>query len=346
MCQRQRTTAKRHHIVPKLLLRRFAEDDRVWVLDRIKKKSYRTSIINAACEKDFYTVETNSEVGEDLVEQEFLPPIEGKADLIIQNILDSRRLPKGVDWDLMACFLAIMYVRVHKLRNIINCAWQTGSKLLVEQILLDEKRWKSIMQEVSQQTGIDIDIKYEEALRAREKVNINVDIPRTYYVKEMLTSVLLFAQVFSEMTPHLEVTDVLCESEFVISDCPILPIPKSSNPSPNWRWYRNQDANLFFPLSSRACFILSYDGFPTVQTVKKRHVAFVNHLMACNSHRQIISKQQNFAWLKKNGATSTSHEELLEFLEQISNEQPEKNLDKEFFQKGISNMLKERETSE
>ena len=314
-------------------------------MDRINKQSYRTSIINAACEKDFNTVETNGEVNEDWVEQKVLSPIEGKADLIIQNILDSHKFPKGENWDLMANFLAIMYVRVHKLRNIINCAWQMGSELLVEQIHSDEVRWKSIMKEVSQQTGIDIDLNYEEALRACEKIDIHVDITKTYHVKEMLEIGAFFVPVFSEMTPHLEVIDVLCESEFVISDCPIVPISKSSNPSPGWRWYRNHDANLFFPLSTRACFILSYDGFPTVQTINTRHVAFINHLMACNSQRCIISKQQDFVWRKRNGATSTSHKELLGFLKQIPDEQPKKNFDKEFLRKRIVDKLREREIS-
>ena len=130
-----------------------------------------------------------------------------------------------------------------------------------------------------------------------------------------------------------------CDAEYVISDCPIVPVPKSLNPSVGWRWYKNPDANLFFPLSSRVCLILNYDQLRKVTTVNKKRVALVNHLMACNCQRVIISNKEDFVWRRENGTTSTSHKELFEFLEQIPVGPPETNLDRKSLWKGILNAL-------
>jgi hypothetical protein len=58
MSDQQKNLARRHHILPRLLLKRFSEEEKVWVLDRVNGTSYRTSIVNAACETDYYSVET------------------------------------------------------------------------------------------------------------------------------------------------------------------------------------------------------------------------------------------------------------------------------------------------
>lgn len=340
MSKGQRNTARRHHIIPQLLLKRFAQDDRVWVLDRVENRSYRTNITNV-CEVDYYSVETDGEIGQDCVEQKVLAPIEGKADPVIQNMLISHGLPQGDDWDLMSNFLAIMYTRGPTQRKLIENLYQFGSEVIDKHIHSDKKTWKATFETISRETNMDVNMEYEEALRARKDMKIEVEIPTTHYVQETLLLGAFFVSVFHEMTPNLEIVDFACEAEYTISDCPIVPMSKSMNPSPGWNWYRNSDADLYFPLSSKACLILNYDKNRKVMKVGRRRVAFVNHLMACNSQRSIISKQQDFVWRRENGTTSASYKELLEFLEDIPRGPAETSMDKESLHKNILDALEE-----
>jgi len=344
MGQRQRNIARRHHILPEFLLKRFAQDGKVWVLDRAENRSYRTNITNVI-EVDYYSVETDGEIRQDCVEQEVLALIEGKAGPVIQNMLSSHKLPQGADWELMANFLAVMYTRGPMLRKLIKRSYQFGSEVIEEHIHSDDKTWKATFEEISKETGIDVNMDYEDALRARETFDIHVEIPRTHYVVEMLEIGAILVPVFAEMTPNLEIVDVLFDSEYVISDRPIVPVPKSLKPYDGWRWYKNPDADLFFPLSSRACLVLNYDALRKVTTVDTRRIALINHLMACNSQRMIISKKKDFVWRRENGTTSVSHEELLEFLEDIPCGRAETGLDKESLRKGILDALNDVEKS-
>ena len=348
MGQRQRNTARRHHIIPQLLLKRFAQDDRVWVLDRAENRLYRTNIINVACEVDYNAVETTGKFGQDCVEQEVFAEIEGIAEPIIQNMLNRRspQFPQGRDWELMANFLALMYTRGPTLRKLIKRLHQFGSEVIVDHIYSDENTYKATFEEISKDTGIDVNMDYKEALRARQEMEIHVEIPTTHYVHETLLLGAFFVPVFADMTPNLEIVDVLCDSEYVISDRPIVPITKSLKTYDGWSWYKNPDADLFFPLSSRACLVLNYDALRKVTIVDTRRIALINHLMACNSQRVIISKKKDFVWRRENGTTSVSHEELLEFLEDIPCGPAETGLDKESLRKGILNKLKERPQSE
>lgn len=341
MGQKTRNIARRHHIIPRLLLKRFAVDEQVWVLNRTEGRSYRANIQDATCETDYYTVETNGQIAQDSVEQDVLSLIEGKADPIIRDMLESRQLPRDKDWELMANFLAIMYVRGPTLRVMIKRILECASKVGEEYIHSNEERWTSIIGEVSKQTGIGVNIGYEEALRARHELEIYVEIPTSHYVQEMLYIAALFVPVFAEMTPNLEIVGVACDAEYVISDCPIVAVSRSLQPSTGWRWYRNSDADLYFPLSSRACLVLNYDALRKVISVHRKRVAFVNHLMACNSQRMIVSKANDFVWRRENGTTSTSHEELIKFLEQVPKGPAEISLDRKSLQKSLLDAMNE-----
>lgn len=331
MSKQQKNLARRHHILPKLLLKRFAEEDKVWVLDRANKVSYRTSIVNAACETDYYSVETTGGVPADCIEQEVLGTIEGRAEPIIQSILARRKFPKGgsKDWIVLVNFLALMYSRGPTLRGMLHNVYQLGAEATSEFLHADEERWTSIMKKCCEQTGAHLNLRYEDALHARDELEITVDIPTTHYVQFMLELVMILVPVFSEMTVNLEIIDVISDAEYSVSDCPILPTPRSSNHALNARWLGNPDVDLFFPLSAKACMVLNYDALPKVTTVTKHRVAFVNHVVACNSERVIISRKRDFVWQRENGTTSTSHEELLEFLSEFSNAPAEMRVDKE-----------------
>ena len=314
MVKKQNNIARKHHILPRLLLKRFARDDQVWVIDRINQNSYPTNIKNATCVKDYYMVETTGELSGDCIEQGPLAKIENLVEPVIDRMLKSWALPKGENWNILVNFLALMYFRGPIFRTILHRGYEYGCGVLEEHIHSSEKKWKAIVGELCQMEGIDID--YEKALSARKELELHVDIPNTYHVQEILDFASGFVPVFAEMTPNIERIDGFSDAKFVISDCPIVPIPRSANPPREWRWFRNPNANLYFPVSSKVCLILNYDELRKVTNVNRARVAFVNHVMALNSERVIISEEQDFVWRRPNGTIASSHQDLLEFLRQ------------------------------
>jgi hypothetical protein len=229
-----------------------------------------------------------------------------------------------------------MYVRGPTLRGILRSVYQFGAEATSEFLHTDEERWNTIVKNFCEQAGMDLNLRYEDALRARDELKITVDIPTTHYVRFMLKLAGILVPIFSEMTPHLEITDVVCDAEYAISDCPILPTSRSPNHVSNWRWRQNADADLFFPVSARACLVLNYDTLSKVTTVTRQRVAFVNHVVACNSERVIISRRKDFVWRRENGTTSVSHEELLEFLREFADAPSEMRVNKDQLQAKLS----------
>ncbi|ACY13697.1 DUF4238 domain-containing protein [Haliangium ochraceum] len=106
------TTPKRHHVVPRFFLQRFALGNQVELVDRHDRtKRITTSVEKALAYKHFYSVDTGS--GRNTtVERLFATHIEGPAKRAISRIVDEKRscsLP-GLRRPL-ATFLAFQYVR-------------------------------------------------------------------------------------------------------------------------------------------------------------------------------------------------------------------------------------------
>jgi len=235
-------------------------------------------------------------------------------------MLQTGALPKDEDWGILANFLALMYCRGLLFRAILKTVYEFGTNVLVEHLFSSEEIWKAIVGEMHQAEGIDIGIDYKEAVLTRNYFKFGMEIPNTYHVRLMLELASICVPVFAEMTPNPEtVNTVVSDARFAISDCPIVAVSKSPNPPSTWRWPRNPDAELFFPLSSKACLVLNYDGLRKVSNVDRRRVGYVNHLMVLNSERQIISEERDFVWQRENGTISSSHSELLQFLKTTPN---------------------------
>lgn len=69
------------------------------------------SIVKAAVIKDFNTVETINKRDRDFIEQEYLCKVESGAAKIIDEMLETNRLPCGKEWDDLAFFIAVMFLR-------------------------------------------------------------------------------------------------------------------------------------------------------------------------------------------------------------------------------------------
>lgn len=109
---------RRHHLVPKFYLRRFARNEQIRVRSRDLTKSFINSISDASVRTHYYSVELSDGTRSPQVEQA-LAKVEGAANKIILG-MDEGRLPTGEDKKTFSFFLALQMTRTQAQRNSLD----------------------------------------------------------------------------------------------------------------------------------------------------------------------------------------------------------------------------------
>ncbi len=302
--------ARKHHILPKSYLKRFTQGDNIWVLDFELKKQYQSNIEDAATIKDFYTVKTIEKDEDDSVEKNYLGKIESLAGPAIDHIINARTFKDRHQWDILVNFTAQMYTRTPLFRQIILETYDHLLHKMTKEMLKDKATFKKILEEAKVGLKKDMNLTYEQALHVHKNSDTTINIPRTYYIELMRVYANDLVPIIGQMTPNLLCIPFGCEARFVTGDVPTIPVPR--NPKASKMWVGDPNCDLYFPLSSRCCLVLNYDGLRKVNDVSTRRIAFVNHLVACNCTRIILSENQTFVWMQENGITSNDQQHLID----------------------------------
>lgn len=106
---------KRHHYVPKFLLKNFSESDKVYVFEKRKCKSFKNNISNTFVEKDFNTIQKSIKL------EEAYGKIETASAPIIAKIIKGGSINwiDGNEKKSLIEFFAVQYERTHIARD--NC---------------------------------------------------------------------------------------------------------------------------------------------------------------------------------------------------------------------------------
>jgi hypothetical protein len=111
---------RRHHTVPKFLLRRFAADDQVQLVWRDDlSRSFPTNVDNALVETDFYNIETDAGASTE-VEELLGTHIEGPAARALRRVVDESRFPPmpGLR-ETLSQFFSFQFVRGPAMRHML-----------------------------------------------------------------------------------------------------------------------------------------------------------------------------------------------------------------------------------
>jgi len=301
--------ARKHHILPRKYLERFSKDNRIWVLDFETKKQNNLHLEDAAVIKDFYTVKTINSQEDDLIEQKFLSDIEGKCDQAISEAISKHTFSKGEPWVLLANYIALMYFRTPLFRQIFLETYEQFSNKMADDLIESEKSYNEMMKGFEKQYPEVKVLTYEQAKKARDKFEISVDIPRTFYIKKMMIYASNLVPVIYNMTPNLFCSHKYVDAKFITGDVPIIAIPRKSTTSSTW--INNQDMDLYFPISSHHCLVLNYDSLPKSNYISSKRIAWINHLIACNCTRIVLSEEESFVWMRENRTISSDTHELV-----------------------------------
>jgi hypothetical protein len=124
-------TPRRHHVVPKLHLRGFADDrEQVRVVTRDDlTKSYCASISDATVQRDFYALETDAGPSH-VLETEVLAKAEGECKAPLSRLLGGTFPPTMQDRLLLAKFIALQWVRSENQTERISALLEGLAKLV------------------------------------------------------------------------------------------------------------------------------------------------------------------------------------------------------------------------
>jgi hypothetical protein len=164
---------KRHHVIPKLLLRNFTEDpgdkrSLLWRLDLASGKIHQAGRDNVAVIKHYYSVEGPS--GErDPAPEVALSQIEGHVGPIIQGIVEPGGRLRRKDRFALGAFIALLYRRTPRGRSYLNFIDRQVSNLLFDLSVSDTHHFHQDMAELNP----DRSPEEIETLRAQMRGRIN-----------------------------------------------------------------------------------------------------------------------------------------------------------------------------
>lgn len=135
--------ARRHHYLPQSYLAAFTntgqKDGQFNVLEVQSGRSFRTSPINVATERDFNRVDIEGH-SPDAIEQA-LAPFEAQAVAAIRKVIETEEFPNDDDWNWILNLLGLIAVRNPQLRESFNYSREQVIHRIGDLLVSDKKIW-------------------------------------------------------------------------------------------------------------------------------------------------------------------------------------------------------------
>ena len=287
--------ARRHHYLPQVYLRAFTDtglkDGQFNVLDVQSGRSFRTSPINVAVERDFNRVDIEGH-SPDAIEQA-LAPFEAQAVTAIRKVIETEEFPSDDDWNWILNLLGLIAVRNPQLRQSFNSSHEQVIHRIGDLLVSDKKIWDHHVKKARESgQSIDEDVSFEDAKQFVEGRKYEIEFSPEgnlrveFHAFDKLLPILGQRAWSVLVAPH-------DGPEFICSDHPVTLVWKHGRSGPVG--YGLRETEVFFPLGRRVGF---YGTFETplkpVVKCKPGHVATMNRRVAWNSERHVYSTLESF----------------------------------------------------
>jgi hypothetical protein len=286
--------SQRHHYLPQMYLRGFAdEDDLVWVFDRQNKTYLHQGVINTAVKKDFYTVKGPDGQKTDAVETMMANMVESPMKSIIER-LDKKNLNwEGEDREILALFVALLRTR--------NLAFDKDQNEFTDQFF----RWwnkathpspeavDKSLRDYEAKTGEDMtDVSPQELFEMIRDDQFEFKNPRQNNIKMMMSLSLDIAKVLFRL--NWEILAAPKGMSFITCDNPFTVVPPPHfNSSLEGFGILTPGASTVVPLSRKTAICFYGEGQRTRgAVVYKDFLRNTNVVVAANSERFIIAKEE------------------------------------------------------
>jgi hypothetical protein len=289
-----RKLSRRHHYLPQMYLRGFADDDGlVWVFDRQNNTFLHQGVINTAVKKDFYTVVGPDGEKSDAIETLMANSVEGPTKCIIEK-LDKRNLNwEGEDRAILALFVTLLRTR--------NLAFDRDQNEFTDQFF----RWwakashstteavENSLREYQEKTGQDTtSVSAQEMFEMIRDDRYEFHNPRQNNIKMMMSLSLDLARALFRL--NWDILSAPKGESFVTCDNPFTVVPPPSfDDTFDGFGILTPGASTVVPLSRRTAICFRGEGDQTRgAVVYKDFLRSVNLVVAANSERFVIAREE------------------------------------------------------
>jgi len=306
---------KRQHIVPKFYLTYFAVNEKVWVVDfHSDIAPYRTSIINALCISDFYTVTTKEKDQEDRLEINF-SHVEAHTEPIIDRLLKEMVIPENEDKEKLAGFLACLWLRGPRMRQVQLELYESAIKHFDTLYWSDPVRFDNFWREFNANNP-DTPITKELARKVTDESIVEGYFTREAYVQTFLDALPIQERLFRNMSLSVLWADPLSMPRFITGDFPFVVENKSSGEFgiPANGGLLNRNVIIYIPVAPLVCLVLQYGGESGIYPVSsERLIPILNSKLASMTSRYVVSSAERIYWFKSNKVQTSADKLHREF---------------------------------
>jgi uncharacterized protein DUF4238 len=288
---------RNHHYVPKFYLAGFTRtgtvDDRLFVLDRQRRRQWPSSPRQAAHESDFYAIDVGPST-DPMVVEKYLAELEGLCAPVLRAIRDSGRFPQGEARKALLAFVALQAVRVPTIRRNISRFVDGVLKDLGQQMLGTEAGWQEFLTADGSRRHLP-SMTQEEAANVVQSDELRFDLDQTWHVSTMLNAARRLAHAFGERNWSLWMADDRAP-DLICSDRPVSVEWHTATPPPLLpAGFGVPKTLIIMPVNRRMAIAGAYEEQPTSAILDSQDVAVVNRSTQDRAI-QLYSCDPDFVW--------------------------------------------------
>jgi uncharacterized protein DUF4238 len=305
--------ARAHHYISQFYLAGFtssgSKKGTLYVHDLKQPKSWPSNTAAAGYQKDFYRINLPGRSPDEI--EKILSLIEAPAATVIKELAARDVIPSGKDFGALMQFVALMAVRIPRLREIHARFEEDWARQIIKlEAELPPERLAAANQEYRQENP-GSQLTAEQYKQFAESDEYDVGVTQDGHMHALvadLANVPMLASVLAQRTWNLLVADSQA-GEFVCTDNPVVldwaieaPIFYQSSPG-----FAILDTIVHMPLTRHHALIGNLYGSAKIKMphgealpANRDIVASVNRLLAQRATRFIYSAKPDFEWKRTN----------------------------------------------
>lgn len=287
--------ARRHHFLPQGYLAGFTEsgekDGWLHVLDMHLGRSFRTSPLNVAVEKDFKRIDLDGHPPDAI--EVALAPLESRAIQAIRRTVDTRQFPGPEDHNLILNLISLLLAQNPKSRRLLNKNRTALADAKLKFLVSSRDVWEHHVK-LARAAGESLpsDVKYERALRfvteRRYTVQFSTDgtLRAEFDAQDRVLAKLGKRRWTLLLTPESGPLFITCDYPFSLAMAPGVRGTPSLDGS---------DTEFLFPLSKTAAFLGIHEPtLPPVLNISAKAIAIMNGRTLRRADRRLFLAQRRF----------------------------------------------------
>lgn len=309
------STSRRHHYLSQCYLKGFAADrdnPELFVVDAKEKRSFTTSPLNVANERDFHRIEISG-LSPDALEQAF-SGFEGELGPALQRIIDARSIQNENDRTVLLNFVGLIAFKNPRLRENIRKAHEQELKIFMELITSTREKYDT---HVKQARPEEFNEETAEADYQRMKEFVNNGQYRIDLRTE--THLQIELQNFQKLLPLIFKRHwVLYKAPrnatgFITSDHPAClmwadPAMRGGFYPPGFGLPKTQ---LLFPISNELAMIGAFELENDEVDANELLIAQINGAVIAHGNRQIFARSNDFSYIMQHNSSIMCGADLL-----------------------------------